>query len=219
LSTLIDEISQAVEDLRTAEEETTAASKQLRQCKSRLKECRAELSRLILELKTGESRYPLIERFTATGESVSPNGDAIETDLARVLEAGPDADGEPDVNIEWTSADLERELRDAVTRVGSDSPTKVWAGPKRKGCDDAKILEILRSIWPAGYLAREGTGPWEGRNVGKTIHGGPTPAFWIGARKAADWKVAPPQLQGLRLADRVRSVLGIRRPGEAAISK
>lgn len=93
MSTLIDEITNADQELRTAETETTAASKQLRQCKRRLKDCRSELSRLILELKTGESRYPLIERFTAAGETVIPNGDA--TDAAPAPEAPAKATRKP----------------------------------------------------------------------------------------------------------------------------
>lgn len=109
--------------------------------------------------------------------------------------------------LEWTSADLERELSAAC---GWTHPGTVWDAAREDGCDDAKILEILRAIWPVGYRVEQGTGPWKGRN-GCTIHGGPTPAFWVGARKSTDWKIAPPQLQGLQLADRVRAVLGIPR--------
>lgn len=108
---------------------------------------------------------------------------------------------------EWTSADLERELTAAC---GWTDPKSEWGYVKSRGCDDSKILEILRSIWPLSYRVEPGTGPWRGRN-GCTIHGGPTPAFWVGVRKSTDWKIAPPQLQELLLADRVRRVLGIPR--------
>lgn len=119
-------------------------------------------------------------------------------------------DAEPTGPGEWTSADLERELRDAVLRVGPKGDA-TWTRLGMDGCDDAKILEVLRARWPGSYLAIEGTGSWFKRQVGKTVHGGPTPAFWIGARKHTDWKIAPPQLSGLQLADRVRRVLGIPR--------
>ncbi|MGO9596470.1 MAG: hypothetical protein ACLP7Q_00435 [Isosphaeraceae bacterium] len=67
---LIDEISQADADLQAAETEATAAWKSLRECKLRLRKCRAELSRLIKELKTGESHYPLLERIDRNGEII-----------------------------------------------------------------------------------------------------------------------------------------------------
>ena len=51
------------------------ASSRLRQCKRELHACREELSRLIKELKTGESRYPLLERFGANGQSINPTPD------------------------------------------------------------------------------------------------------------------------------------------------
>lgn len=118
-------------------------------------------------------------------------------------------------HLEWTSADLERELEAACKIRGvpsADGKSTVWPFEelKRTGCDDGKILEVLRAIWPGGYEAIQGNGPWKKR-LGCTVHGGSTPAIWIGARKSTDRKLAPPTLEGLRLADRVRTVLGIPR--------
>lgn len=121
-------------------------------------------------------------------------------------------DDTPDgINLEWTSADLERELNDAVMRIGPAEGPLIWIHLGHAGCDDEKILEVLRARWPVGYMALGGTGPWKKMQVAKTIHGGPTPAIWMGARKSTDWKLAPPTLQGLQLADRIRRVLGIPR--------
>jgi chromosome segregation ATPase len=78
MSNLTDEIVQADQALRDAEERATEASRRMRQCKRELRDCREELSRLILELKTGESRHPLLERFGPGGERLLPNGQPLE---------------------------------------------------------------------------------------------------------------------------------------------
>ncbi len=78
--TLIDEITAADQELRAAEARATEASRRLRQCKRELRDCRAELSRLILELKTGESRYPMLERFAPNGDRIPPLLQATDGD-------------------------------------------------------------------------------------------------------------------------------------------
>jgi hypothetical protein len=72
---LIDEITQADQKLREAEARVTEASRRLRHAKIELGECRAELSRLIQELATGESRFPLLERFAPNGDRLHPTAD------------------------------------------------------------------------------------------------------------------------------------------------
>jgi hypothetical protein len=64
---LIDEITAADDELRQAEANATEASARLRNARSQVRACREELSRLIRELKTGESRYPLLERISLGG--------------------------------------------------------------------------------------------------------------------------------------------------------
>jgi hypothetical protein len=76
---LIDEITDADEQLRQAETETAEASRTLRQCKRRLRERRLELSRLIQELRTGQSRVPLLERIAPNGDRLSPSGIPLAT--------------------------------------------------------------------------------------------------------------------------------------------
>lgn len=78
MSNLIDEITQADQALRDAEDRATEASRLMRLCKRELRDCREELSRLILELKTGDSRYSLLERFGPGGERLLPNGQPLE---------------------------------------------------------------------------------------------------------------------------------------------
>jgi hypothetical protein len=75
MSNLIDEITDADEALRVAEAEATEASRRLRQCKRQLRDRRDELSRLIQELRTGESRHPLFERFAPNGDRLVPTAD------------------------------------------------------------------------------------------------------------------------------------------------
>ena len=79
MSNLIDEITRADQDLRNAEERATEASRHLRACKRELRDCRAELSRLILELRTGQSRYPMLEQFGPDGTRLRPNGQPVDT--------------------------------------------------------------------------------------------------------------------------------------------
>ncbi len=67
---LIDEITDAYAALQAAETEATEASHRLRKCKLHRKKCDEELGRLIKELKTGESRYPLLERIDQNGEII-----------------------------------------------------------------------------------------------------------------------------------------------------
>jgi hypothetical protein len=110
-----------------------------------------------------------------------------------------------DGHFEWMTPDLDAALQAACYPVqfrGSKSP---WPALEEHGCDDAKILEVLRAIWGAGYLFQVRSGP---DKFGHTTAGGPVPKFWIGARKSKD---APPQLSGLQLADRVRTVLDLPR--------
>jgi len=80
MSNIIDEITQADQDLRQAEIRATEASARLRRCKHEARSARAELSRLILELRTGESRYRLLERIEVNGERVSANGSPIDAE-------------------------------------------------------------------------------------------------------------------------------------------
>ena len=74
MSNLIDELAQADADLEMAEAEVAEASRHLRHAKRDLRDCRLEVRRIIRELKTGKSRFPLLERIAPNGESISPNG-------------------------------------------------------------------------------------------------------------------------------------------------
>ncbi len=181
---LTDEIVQADSALQEAEERVTEASRQLRQSRRKHRECREELSRLIKELKTGESRYPLLERFEASGESTSPNGQN---------------DHPPD---------LATAIFQACKQIGRNGESGHWELLRQQGCDDAKILEVLRDTWPSSPVY---TLTKEPGMIGRTIRGGATPAIWIGARKTKD---QTPTLSGIELADWVRRVFKIPRAPE-----
>jgi len=73
MSNLIDEIRAAREELRRQEAETSEAGHTLAMCKERQRKARKELDKLLDELETGVSRYPLLgfDRLEL------PNGEAI----------------------------------------------------------------------------------------------------------------------------------------------
>lgn len=60
MSNLIDEIRAAREELRRQEAETSEAGHTLSMCKERQRRARKELDKLLDELETGVSRYPLL---------------------------------------------------------------------------------------------------------------------------------------------------------------
>ncbi len=65
MTNITDEIVSADEALQAAETRVSEASRILRQYRREHRTAREELSRLIKELRTGESRYPLLERIAA----------------------------------------------------------------------------------------------------------------------------------------------------------
>jgi hypothetical protein len=149
------------------------------------------------------------ERADRREKYVGPDPVATAAEHLAKLDAEANAQSPENASgpVQWTSADLEAELEDACYPPGFTGPGSPWADLREHGCDDRKILEVLRQIWPAAYRFDH----LAAGSVGRTVHGGPTPAFWIGARKSTDWKVAPPTLEGLLLAARVRRVLEIPR--------
>ncbi len=129
---LIDEITEAYAALQAAETEATEASHRLRKCKLHRKKCDEELGRLIKELKTGESRYSLLERISRNGETATPG-------------PGP-----------WSEDDVD----DAITH-SSGTAVFEWRHLRDAGSDDRTILEVLRAIWPQTpyfYHAEDTTG-------------------------------------------------------------
>jgi hypothetical protein len=75
MSNLIDELNDIDDALLAAEERHTEASRILRQCKNEVAKLRKEERKLIKELKTGQSRYPLIERIGTNGDALPPTAD------------------------------------------------------------------------------------------------------------------------------------------------
>jgi len=74
MTDLIEEITQADQKLEAAEAQVAEASRRLRRAKRELKDCRQEIRLLIKELKSGQSRYPILERI----ERRTLNGTADE---------------------------------------------------------------------------------------------------------------------------------------------
>ncbi len=252
----------------------TAAT--LRQYKREHDKLRAELSQLIEELRTGVSRYPLLEQIAPAGQETPSTQTApqapswrdipIDTVFSTNLELrirhfgietlGGLADGlepvpiteatflSPDQRIQasdelldfrlhehwtgedgfparlcgftagdtadpapppsssttsyaWTDEDLDREVLAACRCAGSSGEGGYWQLLRTYGCDDLKILSVLRASWPKSPRFDDGA---------RTIRGGAIPALWMGAITS---KVQAPALAGMVLADRIRRVLGI----------
>jgi len=78
MSNLIDEIRAAREELRRQETETSEAGYTLSMCKQRQNKARKELDKLLDELETGVSRYPLLgfDRLVLGAEPAAGNGQA-----------------------------------------------------------------------------------------------------------------------------------------------
>jgi hypothetical protein len=77
MSNLIDEIRSAREELRRQEAETSEAGHTLAVCKDRQRKARKELDKLLDELETGVSRYPLLgfDRLEIPGANGSGTSD------------------------------------------------------------------------------------------------------------------------------------------------
>jgi len=102
-----------------------------------------------------------------------------------------------------SSADLDAALQAACYPIAWRGDNSPWPALKEHGCDDAKILEVLRAVWPVGDRHQIRSGP---DKFGHTTQGGAVPKFWLGARLGKDQR---PLLSGLQLAIRVRIVLDL----------
>ena len=100
-------------------------------------------------------------------------------------------------------ADLDAALLAACYPIAWRGDNSPWPALKEHGCDDAKILEVLRALWPDGDRYQIRSGP---DKFGHTTQGGAVPKFWLGARLGKDQR---PLLSGLQLAYRVRIVLDL----------
>lgn len=70
MSNLIDELRTAREALRKSEAEASAAGLTLKLCREERDKARRKLDQLLDELMTGESRYPMFDRFRPNGEAL-----------------------------------------------------------------------------------------------------------------------------------------------------
>jgi hypothetical protein len=204
---LINEIRRAREALRFHENKTSEAGFTLRMCKEQEKKARGELDLLLDELETGQSRYTLpgFDRLEVPGSNGATPGAGS---------SGPN-DFVPPTVLPWqdfyfTHDDLDRVVGTACHSLPKNSEDP-WPGLLEQGCDDAKILEVLRSIWPSRRprFEREPDEP-----MGYTIRGGVEPSIWIGARRSVN---QAPTLAGLELAARIRIVLEIPRAAPATV--
>jgi hypothetical protein len=79
MSDLIDEITEADQKLEAAEQKAAEASRQLRRAKRELKDARQEVRLLIKELRSGQSRYPILERIELRTSKGTPGAPGSST--------------------------------------------------------------------------------------------------------------------------------------------
>lgn len=218
------------------ENEAHARHQELR--KKRRESLRA-IEEILMEIETGCSGRPILDRINSRASPAEETADERQRGPtaapapAPPAEPGPKArarararasvhklppggsaelkaalDGQaadPAGPLPWVTADLERELEAAIYPAwarGEDSP---WPTYRAIGAiSDSQILEVLRSLWPSRYrFERAGSGH------GHTVHGGVSPAFWIGPRRTETMN--RPTLEGAALVHRVRGLLDLPR--------
>ena len=197
--TIIDEIRRAREALRHEENRAAEAGFNLRMAREREKKARAELDQLLDELETGQSRYTLpgFDRLEL------PRGNGAAQNRPGGVIAGP---------VDWTARDVDGALLAALKARGAHGESGHWERLWENGCTDEQILETLGATWPRRF--RFDRDAEAGDRVGRTVRGGPKPAFWYGAMARMD---DVPTLEGPALAARVRTVLELPMPvGPAA---
>lgn len=217
MPSLTDEIIRADGALKRSEELMAEAGRQLRSARIEHRKCREELSRAIQELRSGETRYPLFERYGFGGVVCPPNGDA-EPSPETVAKSAITEDDAAFLTVQFAKEaqsksgkapgtdELDAAILGACKQIGWNGESGHWELLRGQGCDDARILEVLRGTWPElpmYFFA----GEW---GKGFTIRGGVKPAIFLGKRELDQ----PHLLAGLELADRVRRVLEIPRAPE-----
>lgn len=159
-----------------------------------------------------DPRIGMPDGFPLAWLKPEPTADVVIDPMAAASKAVEMPAEASDAPREWKSEDLERELERAIRPDREEFSTF-----RGMGCiSDVQIAEVLRAIWPQAYLFVE-RNPALGCRHGYTIHGGTSPAFWIGARRHETLK--KPTLSGPALADRVRKILGLPRVPAAVIAE
>lgn len=168
---LVHEITQADALLREAEAAVSEAGRRLRQARRELSDRREELSSLIRELSSGESRYPLLERFASNGDRIpaglaaDPGPKPVEKPAAAAGPAGKARKGRKAVAIGngLPAADAdsgvpdEEELERLASRhwnVHQYAPDKPDHRGRRLGSQLARNLNEAKQRAAAGWSGR-----------------------------------------------------------------
>ena len=124
-------------ELRNARRARSEAMLALKAARTVLRQCERTIEDIMSEIDTGKALVngrdrPLLDAINAMQPAPAPAPAPAPPSIEK---------------FEWTSTDLEFVLNAACYIDGRD-PEGVWFSIKQTGCDDRKILEILRAIWP-----------------------------------------------------------------------
>ena len=202
---------------------------------ARVNEISGSIEEVMEEIETGRSARPIMDHINGNGtadhpinrhlervermtaiepDSVKPVADLLADAMAPLVAEGlvmvdPVIETKPDGGaVEWTSADLDHELLHALTHRPDHK--LAWEVLIREGATNDRIWAALKDLW-------DFSSSWcppaiSGGKTGHTAFGGAAPSFTMGESKGAGRAT----LYGAGLVARIRSVLGIPMPSEAA---
>ena len=232
---LIEELAQWRRKLRAAKLEADDAGELYREKRRRVNEISGSIEEVMQEIETSRSGRPIMDHINGNGaadhpinrhlervermtsiepDSVKPVADLLADAMAPLVAEGlvmvdPVIETKPDGGaVEWTSADLDHELLHALTHRPDHK--LAWEVLIREGATNDRIWAALKDLWD--FSSSWCPPAMSGGKTGHTAFGGAAPSFTMGQSKGAGRAT----LYGAGLVARIRSVLGIPMPSEAA---
>jgi hypothetical protein len=193
-------VARIAETIRQVDGDSEAVRKQRRNERDRRNRERKKAEKSGAAQSANNDADPDADQSTVYGETDAPTE---PTEAPKGLPP-PDDAGKPF----WTREDVDDELMHALHYGGL-----AWAAIIADGADDAEILRRLRG-WPRGgrvFVPPQTSGGKYGYTIWCV---GKTPTFWVGSYHGLGHK---PTLEGPDLVRRVRSLLEIPTPREAAM--
>jgi hypothetical protein len=202
---LIDELRAARLKRQEAREAMNEAEVIFKEKKTRYKQSEALIDEILEEIETGQTGRPVMDAIAARNGTIAPPP-----------EMPPERRAEPESLCDlhppgaWTSDELVIELRHALSQSFGYGDAQVRLLALRdSGATTDQVVEILRKCWPdrPKFVMADVDHP-----RGYACVGGNRPAFWMGSYAQS----MRPTFEGDALIYRIRGVLGIPTPTEAA---